>query len=317
MNEPSRAPIDELRILHAIFLQPDRFSLLQARVPDSRLFEQRTSRILWQALEILASKDLPLDGAGVRAVLTSYGHDALLADLDQLLARAPAECNGWEADLALRIEEHRREALREISQWLQDDIDRLLSIEILSRLNDSLGRLNRAALDVVTFASCPARSPRAVSEAIRDVIADKVVCDLGCGEGDNLMFLKRYAKRVIGLNSPSGRPGEIMQIGIAISRGFDIVISDYNTDPLPAADVYYYWPQNGDYEKLVRRFLKEPALTGILVLPGDSGYPAETKEVTRIVHEHGGELRCVPYCEGQGYRQSGIVTVAILDMTRT
>ena len=46
----------------------------------------------------------------------------------------------------------------------------------------------------------PYRSPEAVSENISDLINGRIVCELGCGAGDNIIYLMRFAKKVFGLD---------------------------------------------------------------------------------------------------------------------
>ena len=45
----------------------------------------------------------------------------------------------------------------------------------------------------------PYRSPLKVAEALKDIIKDKVVCDVGCACGDLMVEFSKYAKRVVGI----------------------------------------------------------------------------------------------------------------------
>ncbi len=96
--------------------------------------------------------------------------------------------------------------------------------------------------DLWSVTTPPYRSPKAISESIKEIIKDKVVCDLGCGEGDNMVFMSKYAKKVVGLEYSD-------RINPAIERGLDVMRGDYyelDFDDFPKADVYYFWPLNGD-----------------------------------------------------------------------
>jgi len=75
----------------------------------------------------------------------------------------------------------------------------------------------------------PLRSPLKVAETIKDIIRDKIVCDVGCACGDLMFEFSKYCKKVIGIEYDNNRAE------IARKRGFEVV------DKLPNADVYYIW----------------------------------------------------------------------------
>jgi SAM-dependent methyltransferase len=79
------------------------------------------------------------------------------------------------------------------------------------------------------------RTPLTLSDKIKDLIAGKVFCDLGCGEGDFALCCKRYAKQVIGVEFDPDRAE------IARMKGVDVIEGDLLTIPLPDADIYYIW----------------------------------------------------------------------------
>ena len=87
-----------------------------------------------------------------------------------------------------------------------------------------------------TYSKSPWRSPMVVSEAISDIIKDKVVCELGCAEGDNMVFMARYANEVIGFECDTKRGS------VAEKRRLKVIYGDYHKDKIPKADVYYFWP---------------------------------------------------------------------------
>jgi len=75
----------------------------------------------------------------------------------------------------------------------------------------------------------PYRSPLKVAEALKDIIKDKVVCDVGCACGDLMVEFSKYANKVIGIECDKEKSE------IAKKRGFQVV------DIVPNADVYYVW----------------------------------------------------------------------------
>ena len=84
----------------------------------------------------------------------------------------------------------------------------------------------------------PARTPIIISYKIRKLVKNKIVCELGCAEGDNMILISQYAKKVIGLDINADR------IAFSKNRNLDIRLSDYRIDSIPSADVYYFWPSN-------------------------------------------------------------------------
>jgi hypothetical protein len=150
----------------------------------------------------------------------------------------------------------------------------------------------------------------AVSDAIKDIIQDKVVCELGCAEGDNLFFMSRYAKKVIGFEYMKSR------YEVAKKRGIEVIVGDYYKDDIPDADVYYFWPDDGanDNEYLMHKILQKPNFNGHVIIGGDTGFPPEVPSVERC--SGWGELIRVPYDEGRGPRQHGIFLLAVIDASK-
>jgi 16S rRNA A1518/A1519 N6-dimethyltransferase RsmA/KsgA/DIM1 with predicted DNA glycosylase/AP lyase activity len=83
------------------------------------------------------------------------------------------------------------------------------------------------------------------------LICDKVVCDLGCGDGTFMEALQPYCKEVIGV--------EIDEIlyGKAKSKGLNVICADA-TKTIPKADIYYSWCRQA--EKHIN--IKAPVLFG-------------------------------------------------------
>lgn len=84
----------------------------------------------------------------------------------------------------------------------------------------------------------PAHTPLEVAEVIKDIIQDKTVCDVGCGDGLFMKELSKYAKDVFGIEQDEGLCELDAHDGLKV----------YNTDaffePLPPADVYYIWTKD-------------------------------------------------------------------------
>lgn len=155
---------------------------------------------------------------------------------------------------------------------------------------------------------CPFRSPIAVSDAIKSIIEGKIVCELGCAEGDNLAFMSRYANRVIGVELQKKRYRH------AIQRGFEIIVGDYFKVDLPDADVYYFWPNLVEHDELLlwRILDTKPGFNGTIIIGGDSGYPPEPPVVRKLAER--GRLIEVPFYEGSGHRENGTFLLAVIEV---
>jgi len=158
---------------------------------------------------------------------------------------------------------------------------------------------------------CPKRSPEAVSEAIKDIIKDKVVCELGCAEGDNMVFMAKYAKKVVGLEYDPNR------YNVAVKRGLDVVMEDYFDEnySLPQADVHYVWPVDTipDNARVIKKILLDERLKGKIIIAGDASFGREEFTVSRLVEIYKGTSLLVPYNEGSWKRGHGTFILGIID----
>lgn len=153
----------------------------------------------------------------------------------------------------------------------------------------------------------PYRTPKAVSEAIKDIISNKVVCDIGCAEGDHMVFMSRYAKKVIGVEIDQTR------YKFAIERNLDVIVEDYRKIDLPDADVYYIWPNNSiDNPFIIKKALNKTNFNGYVIIGADSGYEPEVPMIKKCAKL--GRLLEIPFNEGSGHRQNGIFFVVIIDI---
>lgn len=160
----------------------------------------------------------------------------------------------------------------------------------------------------------PRRTPMAVSKAIECIIRGKTVCELGSAEGDNMVFMAKYARKVIGFEYDEER------YRFAKERGLHMVIGDYYTDELPEAEVYYFWPDNGpkDNDFLVSKIFSNDDFKGTVVIGADPQYRRhfrrpEAAAIQKLLAKWGGSLIQVPFNEGDGDRQSGIFLVGVID----
>jgi hypothetical protein len=147
----------------------------------------------------------------------------------------------------------------------------------------------------------------AVSEAVQNHLKGKTVCEIGCAEGDNMVFISRYANKVIGFEKMKQR------YSVAQQRNLEIIVGDYFVNDLPEADVYYFWPDDGerDNEYLVQKILLKKDFKGTIIVGADSGFPPEVPALERCTQW--GERTEVPYWEGAGHRENGTFLLAIID----
>ena len=162
---------------------------------------------------------------------------------------------------------------------------------------------------VKSFSECPHRSPVAISDFVKDIIKDKKVCELGCAEGDNMVFMSRYAKEVVGLEYDD------LRLNVAVQRGLNVSKGDYYKDELPSADVYYFWPNDGvrDNEFLVDKIYSNKEFHGTIIVAGDTGFPPEPPVVKKCAEKWGGTIEEVEFYEGAGERQNGTFVLAIIE----
>ncbi|MFA5013912.1 MAG: hypothetical protein WC549_00025 [Actinomycetota bacterium] len=151
-----------------------------------------------------------------------------------------------------------------------------------------------------TVLESPYRSPLVIVEAIKDIIKDKVVCDLGCACGDILIRMKKYAKDVIGVER------DIDRAIIARSRfGLNVIKGDILQDSIPEADVYYLWVVTGIVRKVLDRIPRGTVIIGV-----DCTYN-EDKEIEKFGFK--GDWITVPFDEGNGWRQKGIFKLLVIN----
>ena len=86
-------------------------------------------------------------------------------------------------------------------------------------------------------------TPNEIADLIKDVIKDKIVCDIGCGDGTFMKAMSKYARHVIGIEYDEENCKEVQK------KGFDVFLYDSFFVPLqdfitPPPDVYYLWSRD-------------------------------------------------------------------------
>lgn len=82
------------------------------------------------------------------------------------------------------------------------------------------------------------QTPEEIADLIKDIIQDKVVCDIGCGGGSFMVALRKYAKEVHGIEENEE------WANIASEKGFVVMNENAFSFLLPKADVYYCWSKD-------------------------------------------------------------------------
>lgn len=106
-------------------------------------------------------------------------------------------------------------------------------------------------------------TPNEIADLISDVIQDKVVCDIGCGDGSFMQAMSKYAKRVLGIEFDEGNAKS------AKAKGFEVFNYDSFYTVLPPADVYYLWTRDmmGVYLKAKEEGTKGTFIFGNSIRP--------------------------------------------------
>ena len=119
------------------------------------------------------------------------------------------------------------------------------------------------------------QTPLAVAELIKDIIQDKVVCDIGCGTGELLVEMSKYAKKVIGIEENHKWAKEAgKKLKRVNDKDFDIYVGNTFFQPLPEADVYYSWSKDsmGVYLKAQYEGTKGIWIFGISLRPSTKNF---------------------------------------------
>tara|TARA_R100000005_G_C4921681_1_gene154677 strand:+ start:20 stop:544 length:525 start_codon:yes stop_codon:yes gene_type:complete len=108
--------------------------------------------------------------------------------------------------------------------------------------------------------SWPFRCPvKFVAEAIKDIVSNKVVCDVGCGGGDFLKSVEPYCKKAIGVDIDGKR------LESAKKQGLEVYLQSIYSNP-PEADVYFIWTNDLKEDYAASKFLLKSAKKKITIL---------------------------------------------------
>jgi hypothetical protein len=154
----------------------------------------------------------------------------------------------------------------------------------------------------------PFRSPYIISEVIKDLITNKTICDIGCGEGDQLKLFSRYAKQVIGIEKDPERGKH------AISAGFDVIIGSYLDVEIPNCDIFYAWTipkiDMNIAEHLVKR--NKPCKVIFFSRAG------KDKHTWKIAEKYGGQIREADFHEPDSthpsFEKDGLLWISIIEI---
>ena len=152
----------------------------------------------------------------------------------------------------------------------------------------------------------PARTPTIISYKIRNLIKNKTVCEVGCAEGDNMMLMSKYAKKVIGLDLNASR------LKYAQNRKQDVLLSDYRLDPIPKVDVYYFWPSNAlrDIPYLVWKIINHSDSNSIIISGCDNAVKYD--RICSYIYSIFSKRYSFNYYEGPAPRENGKFSINIL-----
>ena len=153
----------------------------------------------------------------------------------------------------------------------------------------------------MTILEVPWRSPFAVVEAIKDIIKDKVVCDLESACGDIMVAMKKHAKDVNGMEI---NPDMVLA---SKSRGLNTIEGNVFTSPIPDAEVYYIWCDAAVIH-LIPGIMKK----GTWIIASDPREEEDT-EIEKLNLD--GYWIEVPYNEGNLWRQQGTYRLFVTEKT--
>lgn len=165
-----------------------------------------------------------------------------------------------------------------------------------------------------TALKVPCRSPLVVIDAIKPYIKGRTVCEIGSALGDIALGMRKYAKKVIGIEIDEKRAKYSQK------RGLDTRFGDA-LDLLPLkenVDVYYMW-----MEPKPTRWIFDAISDGVVIIAGELGFGAERARYARgsnlkvldEIHAEypGSRMIEVRYDEGDGDRESGVLFLLVVE----
>ena len=185
----------------------------------------------------------------------------------------------------------------------------------------------------------PFRSPEGPLNNLRHLFAGKNVCDLGCGSGDAMLYIRDalHAKSVCGIDNTNRSACNVEAHNLSVTHGdiLDVRFEDIG------AETFYMWIEAPAVEIEVLRRLKKTQKPCVAViayntqgkcsqLPNDTDLPYNANcdnvicrylgvipsKVARLLDELRDEYKFVteelPYNNGSGCREAGVVTYFII-----
>ena len=92
-----------------------------------------------------------------------------------------------------------------------------------------------------------ARTPSEVADLVQDIIKDKTVIDLGCGEGEFMKALKVHTSKI------SGYEQQTTVQRIAERQGLTVNNSDFIAQSLADNVIYYSYLNTNDLDRLLKK----------------------------------------------------------------
>ena len=152
----------------------------------------------------------------------------------------------------------------------------------------------------------PRRTPIIVSQKIKFILKNKIFCELGCAEGDNLALVNEYAKRVIGIDI------NVDRIHFAKERNLNVEICDYRIESIPRADIYYFWPSNSlrDTPYLIWRLISKMHHNRVIIFGCDNA--VKNDRIISYIYSIFSKRLTFRYNEGSGFRENGFFSINII-----
>ena len=116
-------------------------------------------------------------------------------------------------------------------------------------------------------------TPNKIADLIKDIIQDKIVCDVGCGDGSFMEAMSKYAKKVIGVELDEKNVKMVQKRGFSIYHYDSFFVPlDFFNDPPP--DVYYLWTRDcmGVYLKAKYEGTKGTFIFGNSIRPSTKAF---------------------------------------------
>eukprot|EP00667_Euglena_gracilis_P010708 EG_transcript_10904 len=152
-------------------------------------------------------------------------------------------------------------------------------------------------------------TPESVLSVLAPFAQGRMLCDIGCRTGEVLELMKDRASRLYGieLNPRYARTAK--------QKGLPVVIGDAFKVPLPPnCETVYFWVKAPIMHKFIRLVAPQLKATpgSLLILPAEFMEFRELQTLLDVHQQYGGELLKIPFHEGDGFRQFGVILFLLL-----